>query len=409
MKITVKTLAQKSFVVEIEPTETILELKKKIKEAQQFDVETQKLIYSGKILDNAKTVAECKIEETGFLVVMTPKPKPVAATPAAAPATPVKPSEASSSTPAVAPTPAIAPAAPSAAAAPATSTPSQAAPATPSPAGAATTGPFDASTLATGSAYDSAVANLLEMGFPRDQIVRAMRAAFNNPDRAAEYLMTGIPENLAREMAPQGAAPTSAAPAPATPATPAQPAAAAGTDQAAQGQFINLFEAAAQAAQQQQGGGGAGANPAAGLGGLGLGAGAEGADGANALAFLRNNPQFQQLRQLVQTQPQFIQPLMQQLAQTQPQLMQLIAQNQDAFFQLLGEGEGGEGVGDEEGAGGPGGGAQYISVTPEEEAAINRLVALGFDRQMAIEAFFACDKNEELAANYLFEAGGEGW
>ncbi|KAJ3157573.1 hypothetical protein HDU86_003225 [Geranomyces michiganensis] len=406
MKLTIKTLAQKSFTVEIEPTQTILELKEKIKESQQFDVETQKLIYSGKILDNAKTVADCKIEESGFLVVMTPKPKP-AATPAA-PATPAKPAEAPS-TPAPAATPVTAPAAPAApsAASAASAATTQAAPATPSPAGA-TTGPFDASTLATGSAYDSAVANLLEMGFPRDQIVRAMRAAFNNPDRAAEYLMTGIPENLAREMAPQGgAAPTSAAPAPATPATPSQPAAGAGTDQAAQGQFINLFEAAAQAAQQQQHGGGA--NPAAaGLGGLGLGAGgAEGGD-ANALAFLRNNPQFQQLRQLVQTQPQFIQPLMQQLAQTQPQLMQLIAQNQDAFFQLLGEGEGGEGGGDEEGAG-VGGGQQYISVTPEEEAAINRLVALGFDRQLAIEAFFACDKNEELAANYLFEAGGDGW
>lgn len=112
-----------------------------------------------------------------------------------------------------------------------------------------------------------------------------------------------------------------------------------------------------------------------------------------------------QLREVLAQNPALLQPLIQQLAASNPQLREMLASNPEALLQLLGDADDELGGAGDQGGGGFPPGAQVIQVTPEEQAAIERLEALGFSRQAVIEAYFACDKNEELAANFLFEGG----
>lgn len=73
MKILVKSLAGGNFHVEAEPTDTIGTIKNKIKDEQGHPTELQKIIFSGKVLTDDKTVADCNIKEKDFLVVMVAK------------------------------------------------------------------------------------------------------------------------------------------------------------------------------------------------------------------------------------------------------------------------------------------------------------------------------------------------
>lgn len=291
------------------------------------------------MLENESKISETPLKEGDFIVLMviTPKAAPSAATTAAPKSTAVTgtPSKTSGSK----------------AATPETQTSAEA-------------------KLVTGSEYEEAITRLVDMGFERSSAVAAMRASFNNPERAVEYLTTGVLPEEADE----------------------------GYEEAG-------MRGAAEGTETEEGDG-------------------PEHHASSALDFLRNDPQFRQLRTLIQQNPQMLAPIIEQLSQTSPELLHLIEQNREEFYALLMEGaanpdelvaatnaadeyyegEGDEYEGSEEGLAAqlpPG--AQILRVSDEDKAAIERLEAMGFERARVVEAFFACDKNEELAANYLLE------
>lgn len=342
MKITLKTLQRETFDIDIDEELKVSDLKAAVAETKGagYAAPTLKLIYAGKILNDESQLKEYNIST--FVVVMITKPKPAPAS-AAAPAA------------STAPTPAV-------------ETPAAAAPAAPAPAAPATTAPAVApaategetgtgdSMFVAGSAYHSAVTEMISMGFERDQIERAMHASFMNPHRAIEYLCN--PSSMPAVPPPQAAAPAGGAPTPA--AAPAATPSAATT-------------------------------PAA------------GGDQARNLEFLRNQPQFQMLRQMVSQDPQMLQSLLVQLGQANPQLLQAIQENPQQFISLLNEEGGGGGAPGAPGAeGGPPPGSVEISLSATEKEAIDRIKALGFPEHLVIQAYFACEKNENLAAEFLF-------
>lgn len=393
MIITLKTLQQQTFKIEIDPTETVKAFKEKVEaeKGKDYPAGCQKLIYAGKILSDDSHISEYNIDEKKFVVIMVTKPK-----------LGIDSGDVSTDIAAIPTTPAVVAGAPQFTAATTSSvTTTENKPTTSEPVVADSksvekeenrdssenTGSIlpesptaldlnvAESALVLGEDYQQMVQQIVEMGYEKEQVERALRASYNNPDRAVEYLISGIPTAL------------------------------------------NEPPQEEQAASPQNPSSNPSSNPPS---------SAEG----DPLAFLRTQPQFQQMRQVIQANPQLLNAVLQQIGQSNPQLLQLISQNQEAFVRMLNEPSlsgAGSGSASEQPAGGvSGGGAPgtgggsivqgsgmlgqgtgspfepgMAQVTPQDKEAIERLKALGFPEYLVIQAYFACDKNENLAANFL--------
>lgn len=138
--------------------------------------------------------------------------------------------------------------------------------------------------LLMGEEYNRSVESMIEMGYPRELVERAMVASFNNPERAVEYLISGIPDFNEGFNIP-----------------------------AADEEQRNIDPADLPVVESED------YNPA----------------GADPFEFLRNQPQFLQMRNMVYQNPDFLHAVLQQIGQTNPALLQHISENQDAFLNML--------------------------------------------------------------------------
>ncbi|KAL6529906.1 Ubiquitin receptor RAD23d [Orobanche minor] len=357
MRIFVKTLKGTHFEIEVKPESTVADVKKNIETIQGPDVYPagqQMLIYQGKVLTDQTTLEENQVVEKSFMVVMLTKKKASSSGVAAASASPSSTTQLATTTPPLAQPVSTAP---ESALAPALLDVYDQAP----------------SNLVAGSNMEATVQQILDMGggsWDRDTVVRALRAAYNNPERAVDYLYSGIPEQAV--VASSAQPPSDGQPL----RTPAQDTQAAVPSSGPNANPLDLFPQ--------------------GLPSMGSNA------GAGTLDIFRNSQQFQALRAVVQANPQILQPMLQELGKQNPQLLQLIQEHQADFLRLINEPAEVEGnILDQLAEATPQG--QAVTVTPEEQEALERLEAMGFDRDLVLEVFFACNKNEELAANYLLD------
>lgn len=221
MLITLRTLQQHMFKVEIDVNSTVKQLKEKVEEdkGKDYPAAAQKLIYSGKILEDEKKILDYDIEESKFVVLMVTKNKPQSAKVSESSASQEETASAAASEK---PRPATSQGASSTPASGTSSKTQEATDAdktdaeseakaseksdstdettlaenTATALAAAIEEPLSVlqsaeSALVTGQDYENMVLEIMKLGFDREHVERALRVNFNNPDRAVEFLYNG--------------------------------------------------------------------------------------------------------------------------------------------------------------------------------------------------------------------------
>ncbi|XP_039496222.1 UV excision repair protein RAD23 homolog A isoform X1 [Drosophila santomea] len=407
MIITIKNLQQQTFTIEFAPEKTVLELKKKIfdERGPEYVAEKQKLIYAGVILTDDRTVGSYNVDEKKFIVVMLTRDSSssnpnqlcvkesdkLTSTDDLKDSMPREESNHSNSPPVtrnseesilLSETTPIS---------------------TDNLIGELAQASLQSraeSNLLMGDEYNQTVLSMVEMGYPREQVERAMAASYNNPERAVEYLINGIP--------------------------------------AEEGTIDNDVNESTNPNGPQTGSASSVERPSE--------------SNSDPFEFLRSQPQFLQMRSLIYQNPHLLHAVLQQIGQTNPALLQLISENQDAFLNMLNqpierESESSATVprvssarthstlanvnnlfsSDLEAASAERStvatsaaqqsgsaaenedleqplGVSTIRLNRQDQDAIERLKALGFPETLVLQAYFACEKNEELAANFLLSS-----
>jgi len=132
-------------------------------------------------------------------------------------------------------------------------------------------------------------------------------------------------------------------------------------------------------------------------------------DESNPLHYLTQNPMGQQMIAAIRQNPAILPQILQQISQTNPELFQQLQNNHEAFLQLL-EGDSasapaGQPAGPAAGSASAGQQRVELQITQEDRAAIDRLMNISQKSEVeVVQAYMACDKNEEHALNLLFDS-----